>query len=176
MKPSKAIGIALPPYLPTQKITVQLTEATIQNTELNALAEFRYPFKLKFENELDGFLLPLEPVITISGANKIVRRYIQSGKKGSVKEFFCTDDYRITVAGLLCSDENASAEQYAKRLKNYLESNESLQVQCPLLNEVFDIFSIVIDSYEFPFTPGEEYQQFTFTAYSDESLELFIEN
>lgn len=176
MKPSRALGMAIPPYLPPRQVTVQISEGVPETSREHIAPLTQFPFKLKFENEPEGFLLPIDPIVSVSGGNKIVRRYIQSAKKGSVKEFFAIDDYRITVAGLLCSDANATVEEYAKRLKTYLESSESLQVQCTLLNEVFEIFSIVVESYEFPFTTGEEYQQFSFTAYSDESLELFVEN
>lgn len=128
--------------------------------------------------------LPIEPVITIAGKNRIVRRSVlkqndrTNFKRGTIKELWSQDDYEITIAGLLI---NGRAEQLPEKelmkLREFCEARQSLFVHSQLFR-VFNIKRIAIESYEFPFTKGVENQLFTIKGYSDEIAfnDLFIES
>jgi hypothetical protein len=60
-------------------------------------------------------------------------------------------------------------------LREYLEAAESVHIVCDLLNNVFEITRIAIESYDFPFTKGIENQAFTIKAYSDDNYQLLEE-
>ena len=139
---------------------------------------FLVPVKLRLnsESENGGFQLPLDPLISISGKNIIRRRYVAKSKmRGSIKETWSQDDYEITIAGLLQNDDKGYLNDDIFMLREYLEAAESVHITCDLLNNVFDIKRIAIESYDFPFTKGMENQAFTIKAYSDDNYQLLEE-
>ncbi|MDR0206041.1 MAG: DUF6046 domain-containing protein [Bacteroidales bacterium] len=136
---------------------------------------FLVPVKLRLNSESEnaGFQLPLDPLISISGKNIIRRRYVAKSKmRGSIKETWSQDDYEITIAGLLQNEEQGCLNDDIITLREYLESAESIHIICDLLNNVFDIRRIAIESYDFPFTKSVENQAFTIKAYSDDNYQL----
>jgi hypothetical protein len=140
---------------------------------------FLVPVKLRLEREGEsgGFQLPLDPLISISGKNIIRRRYVAKSKmRGSIKETWSQDDYEITIAGLLQNDAQGELNDDIFRLREYLEAAESVHIVCDLLNNVFEITRIAMESYDFPFTKGMENQAFTIKAYSDDNYQLLEEN
>ena len=139
---------------------------------------FVVPVKLRLDNEAEngGFQLPLDPLISISGKNIIRRRYVAKSKmRGSIKETWSQDDYEITIAGLLQNEDQQYLNDDILTLTKYLEAAESVHIVCDLLNNVFDITRIAIESYGFPFTKGIENQTFTIKAYSDDNYQLLEE-
>lgn len=123
-----------------------------------------------------GWTLPVEPLITVSGKNLIVRRQISKGKvRGSVKEKWTQDDYSIKINGLLMDPLNPEVypADDVKTLKDYCEAG-NLTVLCPLL-ELFGIKFITVESYEFPFTKGKGNQAYSISAYSDNIHQLLLE-
>jgi hypothetical protein len=139
---------------------------------------FLVPVKLRLnsESESGGFQLPLDPLISISGKNIIRRRYVAKSKmRGSIKETWSQDDYEITIAGLLQNEDQGYLNDDIFTLREYLEAAESVHIICDLLNNVFDITRIAIESYDFPFTKGIENQAFTIKAYSDDNYQLLEE-
>ena len=184
-----ALGFALPPIFPFHTIVRvpkidkdgKIADESLQSSINNGLQNlastlWQIPVTLKLSNEAEGFLLPVDPLIAISGGNKLIRRYVnKSDKRGSIKERWNQDDYEITITGIITGDETYTSNEYLRRLRTYCEARESVAIICDLLNNVFDIYNIAIDSYEFPFTPGEDNQQFTIKAFSDDSYSLLIE-
>jgi hypothetical protein len=184
-----ALGFALPPIFPFRTIVRvpqidkdgKVADESLQksiNDGLQSLGStyWQVPVTLKLHTENDGFKLPIDPLIAISGTNKVIRRYVnKSDKRGSIKEHWNQDDYEITITGLLTGDDNNSLQDYMTRLRTYCEARESVSIICDLLNNVFEIFDIAIDSYDFPFTAGTDNQQFTIKAYSDDNYSLLIE-
>jgi len=140
---------------------------------------FMCPVKLRLDSESEdgGFQIPSDPLISISGKNIIRRRYVAKSKmRGSIKETWSQDDYEITIVGLLQNDDQGYLSDDIFLLREYLEAAESVHIVCDLLNNVFDITRIAIESYEFPFTKGLENQAFTIKAYSDDNYQLLEEN
>jgi len=176
-----ALGFAYPRELP-QKEGTPIPELPKRNVETGELAPttFQAPVKLRLKSagEGDAFLLPVDPIISINGRNVITRRYVAKGKcRGSIKELWSQDDYDISISGILCADENRadkekSLNDYLNKLQVYCNANESIHITCNVLNEGLGINFITIESYDFPFTKGIEYQSFTIKAYSDDSCLL----
>ena len=135
----------------------------------------KYVCPVTFVLPVKGFAytFPLEPLVSVSGANKIVRRYVaKSKRRGSIKELWSQDDYTITIGGVLTVDS-----QFCE-LKDVLEccvAEESIKMICPFTQEAFGITHIAIESYDFPFTKGTENYQFTIKGYSDEAYSLLEE-
>lgn len=135
------------------------------------------PVKLgKEENDL--WLLPVEPLVSLTGGNKISRRMVaKSTGRGTIKERWAQDDYGITIDGIFINADNSNVypEEDVKKLKELCESASVLFVECELLAH-FEITRMVIESYSFPFTKGEQNQRFMITGYSDDLMELLVED
>lgn len=137
-----------------------------------------FPLRIKKASAPDSeyWLLPLEPVITISGGNTLIRRNVAKGElRGTIKERWNTEDYTIKIDGMLKTQE---AWKYpyesVNKLRELLEAKEPLEVLCPLL-EKYQIGRIAVEKYDFPFTKGTENQAYSITAYSDDNWSLLIE-
>jgi len=184
-----ALGFALPPLLPLRTIVRvpaidrdgRVVDESLQRSVTSGLQNlastyWQVPVTLKLSTEPDGFTLPVDPLVAISGGSKIVRRYVAKGdRRGSIKERWNQDDYEITITGIITGDENHTLNDYLQRLRTYCEARESVAIICDLLNNVFDIYTLAIESFDFPFTPGEGNQQFTIKAYSDDSYLILTE-
>lgn len=117
--------------------------------------------------------LPFDPVISISGKNIITRRYTAKGRmRGSIKEWWSMDDWDITLSGVLMDNGSRTVDYYQKALRSLLEHPGSIYIINEVLNDVYDIRHIAVESYDFPFTKGIENQAFSFKAYSDGSYSL----
>ena len=140
-----------------------------------------FPLRLKLTSSSDDYwLLPMEPVISVGGQNQITRRTIAKASatgdqlKGTIKERWSADDYSISIAGMLTrKDKIAYPKEDVARLRAILEARDTVDVLCPLF-ETLSIARIVIEDYEFPFTTGEENQEYSIRAYSDSDWDLFI--
>lgn len=183
-----ALGFALPPIYPLRTIVRvpeidkdgKVADESLQNEikkGLESLGSTLWQVPVTLKMGADEFMLPIDPVIAINGNNKIIRRYVNKSQvRGSIKERWNQDDYEITIGGIITSDENYSIYDYLTRLRTFCEARESIGIVCDLLNNVFDIHYIAIDSYDFPFTRGADNQQFTIKAFSDDNYLLLTDN
>lgn len=186
----QAIGFAFPFFIPLKTVVRvpsidkdgKTVDASLQdkvNAGLKSLGStyWQVPLTmwLRTETEDEGFKLPLDPLISLSGKNIIVRRNVsKSDNRGSIKERWSQDDYEITITGILSSDENNDVQQYVDYLLGYCEAKNEIDIKCDLINNIFKINKIAIESYDFPFTKGVENQAFTIKAYSDDVYNLLI--
>lgn len=181
-------GHVLPPLPPYPKATDpgyakagDYDEATpLMATERIEVTQFgtpqAAPLKMKLSNgTADYWLLPCEPLITISGKNIIAKRNVAKSKlRGSIKERWSQDDYIISIQGLFTNKDSFDyPEDDMKRLRELCEAKDTIMVLCPLF-EILDINRIVIESYELPFTKGEENQNWTIQAISDDDWDLLL--
>ena len=136
------------------------------------------PLEIKWEEELDYWRLPFDPVISVSGSNTIIRTDVlrqsngRNGRRGTVKEVWSQQDYQVQIAGMFIGS-GGFPEADLRRLRYYCEGRKVLKVRCELL-EVFGIDRLAIESYDFAHTPGNENQQFAIKAYSDDAFSLLI--
>lgn len=125
---------------------------------------------------LDGVKLDIEPLVTIKGAKKIIRTPINGGKrKGTVKELYAMDDYRITIKGFVeADDENFPAEELSD-IREWFETQETLRVDNQLLR-VLGIQYIAIEGVDFPEMVGvQNMMAFQFSGWSDDFPENELE-
>jgi hypothetical protein len=139
---------------------------------------YQAPLSIKLENDPEWWMLPFDPVMSITGKNIIVRRNVlktdeNSSHRGSIKETWSQDDYEVNIAGVLIGEDGERPEADLMKLRTYFESREPILVS----NELFRIFNIerlAVESYALPFTKGVENQTFTIKGYSDDMFDLFI--
>jgi hypothetical protein len=184
----RALGPVLPPYLPGPAVPIdsagqyaefsrmddeQLTE-TIRTNALGIPMVF--PLEIKKPDEHDFWLLPWEPLITIVGKNTIVKRNVAKKKyRGSIKEYWSQDDYSVNIGGILMSadSDDIYPKDDVRRLRGLCEAQAELEVISPLLN-IYDIFRIVVEDFDFPFTKGASAQTYTLKCSSDDPYDLLI--
>lgn len=186
-----ALGLAMPPIIPFKTTVTVKNAKEVEGSEelqsrlkrgLQALSDVNFITPMSFwltdfESREQAFKLPIDPIMSLSSKNIITRRFVKkSDKGGSIKEHWSQDDYSITIAGTLGSDENHDVWYYLGEMRRLCEGGKrGIDVICPVLNSVFGIMRIVIEDYDFPFTKGEENQAFTLKAYSDNTYNLLTE-
>lgn len=131
------------------------------------------PLSMRLEGE-DWWLLPIEPMVTISGKNVIVKKQVSKGSvRGSIKERWSQDDYSISIEGIFINpDGDGYPDEDVKELRRLCEAGK-VEVMCPLF-EIFSIDQIVIESFDFPFTSGPENQAYKIQAVSDDIYKLLL--
>lgn len=187
---ARTIGLKVPPYwLFNQPVVTRQDPSEydelmmLEETELedmvrtNALGvPMRFPLEISLVGQEDWWLVPIEPLITLTGRNIIVRRQVSKGKiRGSIKERWTQDDYQVKIEGALMDlKRDDYPRDDVRKLRNFCEAAK-LKVRCPLF-EIFSINQIVVESYDFPFTKGIQNQQYTINAYSDDTYKLLLKN
>lgn len=187
---ARTIGLKVPPYwLFNQPVVtsqdpseydelMMLEEAELEDmVRTNALGvPMRFPLGISLVEQEDWWLVPIEPLITLTGRNIIVRRQVSKGKiRGSIKERWTQDDYQVKIEGALMDlKRDDYPRDDVQKLRNFCEAAK-LKVRCPLF-EIFSINQIVVESYDFPFTKGIQNQQYTINAYSDDTYKLLLKN
>lgn len=129
----------------------------------------------------DEFTLPYEPTISIASKNIITKRNVaKSGVlEGTIKEHWSRDDYEISISGILMNQTMMGDYSQCfpigdfNKLLNYLKNAGSVEVKCELL-QLIDVTHIVIEDFSFPFTQGENVQQYEIKAYSDHATPLLL--
>lgn len=132
-----------------------------------------------------AFTLPYEPLISIEGKNSIVKRSVlkyneqfSGSTYGTVKERWSTDDYKISITGVLLGEnERGTYDQAFPRedfesLKYYLLQGKEIAVTSPIF-EIMGIHYIAIEDFSFPFVKGENVLAYEIKALSDVPLQLF---
>lgn len=125
---------------------------------------------------INGWLLPIEPLVSISGSSSIVRTPLPCWP-GTVKENMGLDDYAITIRGVVL---NEGSDDYPEAdvllLRSLCERGEPLDIQCPVL-QLFNVNRFVIESFRFPADEGvQHYQAYELVGYSDFDLEVLIKD
>lgn len=187
---ARTTGLKVPPYwLFNQPVVTRqdpseydelmmLEESELEDmVRTNALGvPMRFPLEISLVDQEDWWLVPIEPLITLTGRNIIVRRQVSKGKiRGSIKERWTQDDYQVKIEGALMDlKRDDYPRDDVQKLRNFCEAAK-LKVRCPLF-EIFSINQIVVESYDFPFTKGIQNQQYTINAYSDDTYKLLLKN
>jgi hypothetical protein len=161
--------------------------ASLLNTEIikpanstpTADAQF-FPMYFSLGQYSEKFLLPYEPMISISGKNNIIKRRVakpDNAIKGTIKERWAQDDYEIKITGLLIGEhETGNVRQCFPisdftKLKDFMTIQPMIWVFCEPL-QLLGIHRIVIEDFNFPFTKGENVQAYEIKAVSDSDFTL----
>ncbi len=132
------------------------------------------PMRVKRESDTVWFEFPIEPLVTVSGKNTIIRRNVaKSAGKGTIKERWSQDDYSVSIQGILCNPEDEYPEADLRALLEIFDARQSIEVEHDILL-IFGITHLAIESANFPHTKGLNNQNFEVKAYSDTPFELLI--
>jgi hypothetical protein len=133
----------------------------------------------------DEYVLPGWPLYDVQSQKNIVKTLIPKSPKdkdkhryGTVKEFISNDDYYITIRGMIINERDQSYPE--RELQEFLKTIKvlaPLNIQSAILNQCFDIHSIVIERYELPTMEGyPNVQPFVLNCLSDEPIILEIKS
>ncbi len=179
---NKALGRygAVPPFFIPRKEEV-MTRAEYDAEKIRSdyaasgVVRSVMPMRVKRMGDTDFFTLPIEPLVTVSGKNTIVRREVAKAKGGgTVKECWSQDDYEVSIQGVVTGgDPDRYPEAYVKRLLELFDERQSIEVEQEVLL-VFGIKYLAVESISFPHTSGLCNQNYEIKAYSDNPAELLI--
>lgn len=145
-----------------------------------------FPIKLSVDDGFTWFLLPYEPMISISGGNEIVKRNVAKWHPdysrdffGTIKERWSQNDYEISITGFLMGAMLKGSVEDCFPRADFLKLQELLtgakvKVQCEPL-QLLGINYLAIENFSFPFTKGENVQAYDIKCSSDTSYYLLIE-
>lgn len=178
---NKALGSfgAIPPYiiLPKKDIitSVEDPESIVGEYTSLGVVHSQMPIKVKRVDDTEWFTLPIEPLVSISGKNIIVRRTVaKATDNGTIKERWSQDDYTVSILGVMAStDESLYPEDYVRKMIELFNERQSIEVAQDILL-LFGIKYLAIESSSFPHTKGLSNQNFEIKAYSDSNAELLI--
>lgn len=136
------------------------------------------PFKFNMaEDGEDWWTPPYEPLITVSGENVIVKRNVaRSTGRGTVKERWTEGDIKIVISGSFVNYLNPFDYPDAEvgRLLTLVKRKKPIDIQNELL-QLLNVNRIVIEKYSLPHSKGENVQNYTIDAVSDDDYKLYIE-
>ena len=124
-------------------------------------------------NEIDYDEVVINTVLfEVTLPKNIIKTQIQ-GRNGTVKEYVSDADFQINCRGMISQKTNAFPLFPVRDFKFAMEAPQQLKVTSQFLNQAFDIYDIVIESYNVSQTEGTRNEvPFTFTASSDVALGL----
>ena len=131
---------------------------------------------LKVSHEGKQYVFPNEPLISMSLAKTIVETAtVGKERKGTVKEYICTEDYVLTIKGVCINEDPDRREEYpseqVQELHKLFEINDSLNIENNPFLELFDIRSIVLKDIQWEEMAGQQgLQKYTITAVSDQDF------
>lgn len=172
-------GYVAPPFptlgdLKSQLLPTTLNTLLSQYRKTSLGTDLLMPLRLEIPQQ-GAWEIPTEPMISIKGGHKIIRRYPNRSKNGgSIKERWSSDDFTITIKGALIDlKEEKYPENQIKQLRQFCEYKSSIKVE-NLLCRIFGIERIVIKDYSIPFTQGINIQSYTISAYSDQLFDTLL--
>ena len=136
-------------------------------------------------NAKNSFFSPTERAVPVeiqtalfdvSMSRNIVKTPVQ-GFNGTIKEYVSDGDYSVTINGILTDPQpDLYPQNQVSRLTRICNLQQEVGVISPLLNVVFGITHLVIESYSFPMTEGSQnVQHFSLSCVSDKPVQLRIQ-
>lgn len=128
---------------------------------------------------IEGYQLPNEPIITITGSKKIVKtaltgvnREDEVQRRGTVKELISVNDYQIKITGRIIDEDDPERypERIVTKIRNLFELRRALSVNCKM-TDLLGITHIAVDKLSFPGDSGmENSQRYEISGFSDEDF------
>lgn len=116
---------------------------------------------------IDGWRLPFEPIVTITGSKRIVKTVISgSGRRGTVKELICDNDFKLTIQGMFIGKQGHYPTDDITRLKQIIDKPASLEFES-IISDLMGVEKVVIEDYKFPHTKGGANQAYQLDLNSD---------
>jgi Domain of unknown function (DUF6046) len=114
----------------------------------------------------------VQSLISVSRKKIIVATSIP-GENGTVKEIIGADDYEISIVATITGENGAYPSDNVNQLIDFLNSKTQIDVISSYLNNVFGIYSIIVENYSMPQTAGGiSKQEFTISAISEDPIIL----
>lgn len=142
---------------PSDEEPKKLNGEFVQDSMLGA--ELRMPTALRIpEKDKPWFKLPNEPIISLIGRKEVVvtpviRTRDERGRvyRGTVKEEMYIDDYTISIRGIAYNaEEDDYPEDVMRQIRIHTEFPGVLEIKNYLLNHIFNISLVVVNSYRYP--------------------------
>ena len=134
----------------------------------------KYFTQLKLSYKGQEFLLPNEPLISLSLTKTIVKTpTVGKKRRGKVKEYINTEDYQILIRGVCFDndDVNNYPSNEVETINNLFEINDAVEVVDNRFLELFGIRKLVFESKEIEEMPGEQgLQKYTLRAEEDQDF------
>jgi len=164
------------------KIPINATQAitglALQNKFKFNINTMQVPVFFELPSTGEKFTFPVDPLVSITTKNNVICKNVAKADntlRGTIKEKWSMSDYEIKITGIFMSDVEGCVDDYIIKLRKFVEANESIKIICPYINDTYDITRIVITDLDMPFTQGEENQQFSISAKSDdERINLLV--
>lgn len=112
-------------------------------------------------------------LIEVGMQRRIITTEIQ-GKSNSVKQFISNGDYAVTIKGVISSSiPNVYPDADMRALQTFCNAEDAVKVQCPYLQDFFQISSLVVQYAHFHQLEGNiTVQPFELKCLSDEPVIL----
>ncbi len=134
----------------------------------------KYFMTLQLAYKKEVFELPNEPLISLGLTKTIVETAtVGKNRKGTVKEYICTEDYNITIKGVCVNldDPELYPADQVSLLNDLFEINDALEIESNPFLELFGIRKMVLKDIQFEEMMGEQgVQKYTITAVSDQDF------
>ena len=166
------VGPHFPEWWKKNKSKFELPDLRGINSEQIRGGKYFLQLKLSYKGQM--FELPNEPLLSL-GLTKTIVKTATVGKqrKGTVKEYICTEDYTISIKGVCINVDEPElypADQVAI-LHDLVAINDALEVETNAFLELFGIRKLVIEDIKFDEMVGESgLQRYTISAISDEDF------
>lgn len=126
---------------------------------------------------IGGRFLPIPPMIELGLVKNIVQTPV-AGRDFTVKEIISAEDYRVNIKGVIVNtegDEGLVAQglpmDWLLWLNDLVRRNESLEVECELLNDL-GIFQVVVQEFKPVFDGFHNAFAYELSCLSDTVFEL----
>lgn len=173
------VGPAFPQWWGRNK--TKFVFPSLKNISRELLLNGTYFQTLTLAYQGEEFTFPNEPLISLSLSKTIVETAtVGRYRKGTVKEYICTEDYQLTIRGVCVNEDPEEREEYpaeqVQMLHRMFEINESLDVISNLFLDQFDIKRLVLKSFDLDEMAGQQgLQRYTITAVSDQDFYADLE-
>lgn len=171
------IGTPFPEFAGSTKAGLQNRVSAFSNLNIFNVNEQQslgrpYFMSLKVQSGKEIINFPNEPLISISKQKTIVETAtVGEGRKGTVKEFICAEDFEIDIKGVIIGMGGAYPAAEVKALNELFDKNEALEVKNNLFFDLFGIQKIILKNIRFDEMMGQEaLQKYTITAVSEEDF------
>lgn len=168
------VGPAFPSWWSKNKTKFVLPSLTNVSRDLLMGGKYFQTLKLSYKGQ--QFIFPNEPLISLSLAKTIVETAtVGKERRGTVKEYICTEDYQINIRGICINTDSDTEDQYpaeqVQELHKMYEINDSLEIINNPFLMLFDVKNIVLKNLEFEEMAGQQgLQKYTISAVSDQDF------
>lgn len=168
------VGPAFPKWWGRNKTKFILPSLTGIASTLLLGGSYFQTLKVAYKGE--QFVFPNEPLISMSLSKTVVETAtVGKERKGTVKEYICTEDYALTIKGICINEDSERREEYpaeqVQELHKLFEINDSLEVINNPFLELFGIRNIVLKEIQWEEMAGQQgLQKYTITAVSDQDF------